>query len=59
MVQIGPEKTVVCSEYSDLLVGRDLAIFRDEVAYFGDVKEEREKMVINVRKENNMRKDKI
>ena len=50
---------MVCSEYSDLLVGRDLAIFRDEVAYFGDVKEEREKMVINVRKENNMRKDKI
>ena len=50
---------MICSEYSDLLVGRDLAIFREKVAYFADVKEEREKMVINVRKEKNMRRDKI
>ena len=51
----------VCSEYSDLRAGRDLAIFRDEEAYFADVIKEREKILINVQKakERNMRREKI
>ena len=47
--------------YSELRVGRDLAIIRDKVAYFADVIKEREKMLINIRKtkEKKMRREKI
>ena len=50
----------VCSGYSELRVGRDLAIFSDKVAYFADVIKEREKMLINIRKakEKKVRKEK-
>ena len=51
----------VYSGYSELRVGRDLAIWRDKVAYFADVIKDREKMRINIRKtkEKKIRRENI